>query len=214
MCASSPLLGCRVFVLDYWAVCMYGLCVCLGCVCLGCVWAVGAQVLVGKTLEQALMEVHEDIELENIRARQVHWSGSTRSACHRAVHHPPTMWQGAGAAAPLFLLCSVLCPPLCSCLHLTLSDAWYLASLCVSLTSLRWILCALCCVFFDPTLRCWVLFQREFEQVRNEELAEVQRLEAEVRRKEAERVRATAPGLCACWAEHIELCMLGCVCST
>ncbi len=31
----------------------------------------GPQVLVGKTLEQALMEVHEDIELENIRARQV-----------------------------------------------------------------------------------------------------------------------------------------------
>jgi hypothetical protein len=29
------------------------------------------EVLVGKTLEQALMEVHEDIELENIRARQV-----------------------------------------------------------------------------------------------------------------------------------------------
>lgn len=28
------------------------------------------EVLVGKTLEQALMEVHEDIELENIRARQ------------------------------------------------------------------------------------------------------------------------------------------------
>jgi radial spoke head protein 3 len=29
------------------------------------------EVLVGKTLEQSLMEVHEDIELENIRARQV-----------------------------------------------------------------------------------------------------------------------------------------------
>ena len=29
------------------------------------------EVLVGKTLEQSLMEVHEDMELENIRARQV-----------------------------------------------------------------------------------------------------------------------------------------------